>query len=50
MRARIKTRDESTVVITELPPGTTTESLTASIEAAVDKGKLKVKSINDFTS
>jgi len=50
VRARIKTRDESTVVITELPPGTTTESLTASIEAAVDKGKLKVKSINDFTS
>src|SRR5207249_76831 len=38
------------VVITELPPGTTTESLTASIEAAVEKGKLKVKSIDDFTS
>jgi topoisomerase-4 subunit A len=50
VRARIKTRDESAVVITELPPGTTTESLTASIEAAVEKGKLKVKSINDFTS
>jgi topoisomerase-4 subunit A len=50
VRARIKTRDEASVVITELPPGTTTESLTASIEAAVEKGKLKVKSINDFTS
>jgi topoisomerase-4 subunit A len=50
VRARIKTRDDSTVVITELPPGTTTESLTASIEAAVEKGKLKVKAINDFTS
>ncbi len=50
VRARIKTREESSVVITELPPGTTTESLTASIEAAVEKGKLKVKSINDFTS
>ncbi len=50
VRARIKTRDESAVVITELPPGTTTESLTASIEAAVEKGKLKVKSIHDFTS
>jgi topoisomerase IV subunit A len=49
VRARIKTRDES-VVITELPPGTTTDSLTASIEAAVEKGKLKVKAINDFTS
>src|SRR5688572_14416855 len=50
VRARMKERDDSTVVITELPPGTTTESLTASIEAAVEKGKLKVKSINDFTS
>jgi topoisomerase-4 subunit A len=50
VRARIKTKDESTVVITEIPPTTTTESLIASIEDAVQKGKLKVKSINDFTS
>ena len=50
VRARIKTRDESTVFITEIPPTTTTESLIASIEDAVQKGKLKVKSINDFTS
>ncbi len=50
VRARIKVKDESTVVITEIPPTTTTESLTASIEDAVRKGKLKVKSINDFTS
>jgi topoisomerase-4 subunit A len=50
VRARIKTRDEATVVITEIPPTTTTESLIASIEDAVQKGKLKVKSINDFTS
>ncbi|MBI3874776.1 MAG: DNA topoisomerase IV subunit A [Verrucomicrobia bacterium] len=50
VRAKIKEKDESTVVIKELPPGTTTESLTASIEDAVAKGKLKVKSINDFTS
>jgi topoisomerase-4 subunit A len=50
VRARIKTRDESTVVITEIPPTTTTESLMASIEDAVRKGKLKVKSVNDFTS
>ena len=50
VRARIKTRDESTVVITEIPPTTTTDSLIASIEDAVRKGKLKVKSINDFTS
>lgn len=50
VRAKIKEKDEQTVVIKELPPGTTTESLTASIEDAVAKGKLKVKSINDFTS
>jgi len=50
VRARIKYRDDNAVIITELPPGTTTESLTASIEAAVEKGKLKVKSIDDFTS
>jgi len=50
IRAKIKTKDESTVVIKEIPPTTTTESLIASIEDAVQKGKLKVKSINDFTS
>ncbi|HWY29580.1 MAG TPA: DNA topoisomerase IV subunit A [Candidatus Acidoferrum sp.] len=50
VRARIKTRDESTVVITEIPPTTTTDSLITSIEDAARKGKLKVKAIHDFTS
>jgi topoisomerase-4 subunit A len=50
VRARIKTKDESTVLITEIPPTTTTDTLIGSIEDAVRKGKLKVKSINDFTS
>jgi topoisomerase-4 subunit A len=50
VRAKIKTKDESTVVIKEIPPTTTTDSLMASIEDATQKGKLKVKSINDFTS
>ncbi len=50
VRARIKVKDESTVLITEIPPATTTDSLMASIEDATRKGKLKVKSINDFTS
>jgi topoisomerase IV subunit A len=50
VRAKIKVKDESTVVIKEIPPTTTTESLTTSIEDAVRKGKLKVKSIHDFTS
>ena len=50
VRAKIKVKDESTVAIREIPPTTTTDSLMASIEDAVAKGKLKVKSINDFTS
>jgi topoisomerase-4 subunit A len=50
VRAKIKVKDESTVIIKEIPPTTTTESLTASIEDAVRKGKLKVKGIQDFTS
>jgi topoisomerase-4 subunit A len=50
VRAKVKVKDESTVVIKEIPPTTTTDSLIGSIEDAVRKGKLKVKSINDFTS
>src|SRR5204862_6446746 len=50
VRAKIKTKDESTVVIKEIPPTTTTDSLIASIEDASRKGKIKVKNVNDFTS
>jgi topoisomerase-4 subunit A len=50
VRAKIKATDDSTVVIKEIPPTTTTESLIASIEDATRKGKIKVKSINDYTS
>ncbi|MSU20635.1 MAG: DNA topoisomerase IV subunit A [Pedosphaera sp.] len=50
VRARIKVKDESTLVIKEIPPTTTTDSLIGSIEDAARKGKLKVRSINDFTS
>ena len=50
VRAKIKIKDESTVVIKEIPPTTTTDSLMASIEDATRKGKLKVRSVNDFTS
>ncbi|MEY2465891.1 MAG: topoisomerase subunit [Verrucomicrobiota bacterium] len=50
VRAKIKVKDESTVLIKEIPPTTTTDSLMASIEDAARKGKLKVKSVNDFTS
>jgi len=50
VRARIKIKDDSTVSIKEIPPSTTTESLMASIEDASRKGKIKVKSVTDFTS
>src|SRR6266446_1806921 len=50
VRAKIKAKDDSTVVIKEIPPSTTTDSLIGSIEDAARKGKIKVKSINDFTS
>ncbi len=50
VRAKVKVKDESTVVIKEIPPTTTTDSLITSIEDAAGKGKLKVKTVNDFTS
>jgi topoisomerase-4 subunit A len=50
VRARIKVRDTKSVVIEEIPFGTTTESVIASIESATQKGRLKVASINDFTT
>lgn len=50
VRAKIKVKDDSTLLIKEIPPSTTTESLIASIEDATRKGKLRVKSVNDFTS
>jgi topoisomerase-4 subunit A len=50
VRARIKVKDERTLLITEVPPHTTTDALIASIEDAARKGKLKVRSINDFTA
>jgi topoisomerase-4 subunit A len=50
VRAKIKVKDEQTVVIKEIPPTTTTDSLIGSIEDASRKGKIKVRSINDFTS
>lgn len=50
LRAKIESRDKKTVVIRELPFGTTTESLIASIETAVQKGRVKLSSIDDFTT
>jgi topoisomerase-4 subunit A len=50
IRAKIKIKDDSTVTIKEIPASTTTESLMASIEDASRKGKIKIKSVNDYTS
>ena len=50
VRARISVRDPKRVVITEIPYGTTTESVIASIEAAAQKGRVKIASIDDFTT
>ncbi len=50
VRARIERKDDKTVVIREIPYGTTTESVIASIESAALKGKIKIGAINDFTT
>lgn len=50
LRAKIETRDQKTLVITQICYGTTTESLIRSIDEAAKKGKIKIDSINDYTS
>ena len=50
VRARIEERSAKKLVITELAYGTTTEGLISSIEAAVQKSRVKVSSIDDFTT
>jgi len=50
IRARISQEDKKTLVITEIPFGTTTVSLIDSIVAANDKGKIKIKKIEDNTA
>ncbi|MDG1572996.1 DNA gyrase/topoisomerase IV subunit A [Robiginitalea sp. M366] len=49
-RARISQRDKNTLVITEIPFGTNTSSLIDSILKANDKGKIKIKRIEDNTA
>jgi topoisomerase IV subunit A len=50
LRARIEKRAGNKLVIQEIPYSTTTESVIASIEDAVRKRKIKLRSINDFTA
>jgi topoisomerase-4 subunit A len=50
VRAKINIRDKKTLVINEIPYGTNTNSLIDSILKANDKGKIKIKKIEDNTS
>lgn len=50
VRARISQVDKNTLVINEIPYGTNTSSLIDSILKANDKGKIKIKKIEDNTA
>lgn len=50
MRARIQKVDRKTLAITELPFGKTTSSLIESIVKASEKGKIKIRKIDDNTA
>jgi topoisomerase-4 subunit A len=50
IRAKIEQKDKKVLVIREVPFGTTTTSLIESILAANEKGKIKVKKVEDNTS
>ena len=49
-RARMEQRGNKKVAITQIPFGTTTETLISSIENAARKGRLKISSIDDYTT
>ncbi len=50
VRARIRQEDKKTLVITEIPFTTNTTSLIDSIVSANDKGKIKIRKIDDNTA
>ncbi|MGB3142597.1 MAG: DNA gyrase/topoisomerase IV subunit A [Maribacter sp.] len=50
VRARISQQDKNTLVINEIPYGTNTGTLIDSILKANEKGKIKIKKIEDNTS
>lgn len=50
VRAKIEKIDNKTLVITELPFGKTTSTLITSILSAMEKGKIKVRKVDDNTS
>ena len=50
VRAKIEKLDNKTLVITELPFGKTTSTLIQSILTAMEKGKIKIRHVDDNTS
>lgn len=50
VRAKIEKIDSKTLAITELPFGKTTATLITSILGAMEKGKIKIKKVDDNTS
>ena len=50
VRAKINQLDKKTLVINEIPFGTTTSSLIDSVISANDKGKIKIRKIEDNTA
>ena len=50
VRARIEKIDKNTLAITEIPYGKTTHAIIDSILKAKDKGKIKIKKIEDLTT
>ena len=51
IRAKIqKSDDNKTLIITEIPYGTTTTKIIETITRAVQKGKIKIRKVDDFTA
>ncbi len=50
VRTRIDKIDQKTLAIRDLPYGKTVGSLIESIKKAIDKGKIKIKSFDDYTA
>lgn len=50
VRAKIEKLDSKTLVIRDIPYSKTTETLIDSIKRAIDKGKIKVRKVEDMTA
>ncbi len=50
IRAKIEIKDHKHLVIREIPFGTTTEKLIASIENAIKRNRIKASSLGDYTA